>query len=116
MTDDHKAEAERLLEAIDMLENLSSHTDTDNWFSNRYYVGAGVDRFDPDEEVARAGSVEVGELIAALGRSVGAIIYMLRCDVEMIEASSGEQLEKVLSAVRRAGDLAIADAIIEGRS
>jgi len=108
-------QVEVLERAIDRLDSLKGHLDTDHWFSGAHYVGAGEDRSDPELEIASAGDLDAARLIAALGRATGAISYMLARSVVAIRQAEDAGLapELIASTVETAGDLAVARAILD---
>ena len=102
--------------AAQRLDTLKTHLDTDNWFSAAHYVGAGEDRLDPEMQIASTGDLDAARLIADLGRATGAIVYLLENSAKSIRqaADAGLADELIQSTVDRAGDVAVARAILDG--
>ena len=110
-----KDQIELLTRASARLDALKDHLDTDHWFSAAHYVGAGEDRSDPEMEIASTGDLDAARLIAALGRATGAISYLMTNSVDEIRMAqeAGLSEDYIKLAVNRAGDVAIARAILD---
>lgn len=97
------SDKEILKDAIAILDSLSAHADTDNWFSARHYVGAGEDRSDPHTQIASCGDLDVADLIAVMGRTVSTLsVIMQQALQNPMVVFDGESYDPIAVAIARA--------------
>ena len=97
------SDKETLEDAIAILDSLSAHADTDNWFAARHYVGAGEDRSDPHTQIASCGDLDVADLIAVMGRTVRTLSVVLQRALQTpILTGEGERFDQNAVALAKA--------------
>lgn len=110
---------ERLQAAIDRLESMREEAPPGPWehwpsqSSGRLYSGLDLDHPISAEEVLNAHSKHSTQLVEVLHRTIDAQLKILRNTVRLYGEFVALGKESVwLEAIERAGDLALADAIL----